>query len=208
MDFAPRECSAVPSANQPCSFSSWPKPDMGSVRYSDPTRAVLESSRLTADNVWHLQECELGALEASFPGIREAWLEVRRRPQPVPPFVGSIFGKKPPQPRPEAPPRPPRLSEQPAKRRRAWSGLPEQARDPGSLVSDADKRRRAAMSALELASARMARGQSSPGAHSHVGACAPAVRGEIRRAVRQGSVCGLPHQLVSSRQALVPTEGH
>ncbi len=64
-----------------------------SVEYSEPTRAVLAEHGLTASNVWYLEEGEVDDLELARPGIREAWREVRRRPRPIPPFVGKVFGK-------------------------------------------------------------------------------------------------------------------
>ena len=121
-----------------------------SVEYSESTRAVLAQYQLTASNVWYLEEDEVDSLELVRPGVREAWREVRRRPRPIPPFVGKIFGKCPRSARPAEPPPPSKIQDPPSKRRRSWGGLPISAREQGSFASDADKRKRAAHSALEL----------------------------------------------------------
>ena len=118
--------------------------------YSEPTRAFLAQHGLAAINVWYFQDKEVSDLEAAMPGIRLAWSEVRRRPQPTPPFVGRIFGRKAPSTPSASESHQPKLGPQPAKRRKAWSGLPSTAREPGNFASDADKRRRASCNALEL----------------------------------------------------------
>ena len=127
------------------------KPLMGSsVEYSEPTRAILSQYQLTASNVWYIEESEIASLEVALPGVRDAWLEIRRRPRPIPPFVGKIFGKCPRPASPAEPPPPAGARDEPVKRRRQWNGLPSSSRGQGSFTSDADKRRRAAASALEL----------------------------------------------------------
>jgi hypothetical protein len=121
-----------------------------SVEYSEPTRAILAQYQLTASNVWYVEESEIASLEGALPGVRDAWLEVRRRPRPLPPFVGKIFGKRPRPASPAEPPPPKGARDEPIKKRRQWNGLPSSSRGQGGFTSDADKRRRAAASALEL----------------------------------------------------------
>ena len=116
-----------------------------SITYTEQTRDFLSLHGLTARNVWHLQDNEVQSLEVSIPGIQAAWSEVRRRPQPVFPFVGPIFGRRePPQEVAAAPPVLPR-DQPPPKKRKAWSGLPAAAREPAKFASDAAKRRQAAL---------------------------------------------------------------
>ncbi len=121
-----------------------------SVEYSASTRAILAQHQLTASNVWYIEEDEIAVLEQTITGVKEAWLEIRRRPKPLPPFVGKIFGKCKQSAKPAASPPPREARVEPMKKRRLWNGLPNASKGEGSFTSDADRRRRAATGALEL----------------------------------------------------------
>jgi hypothetical protein len=121
-----------------------------SAGYSSPTRALLTQHQLKASDVWYIEEAEIDLLEQAVPGAREAWLEIRRRPKPLPPFVGQIFGKRKQPEQPVPVPQPQKSRTAPGKARRTWSGIKHIPRDDVKFASDADRRRRAAEGALVL----------------------------------------------------------
>ncbi len=118
---------------------------------SATTLAFLEQHNLRASNAWFLADSEASSLEAHLTGLREVWLEIKRRPRPAFPSVGFIFGR-PKQQTAQRPAEPATSSKamHSSKRLKAWGGLTSSAREAGKLTSDAAKRKQAAISALAL----------------------------------------------------------